>query len=278
MSLREVRLRQALFAMVLGGALAVTGCASTGTMGTGEADKAQQAANEAKPGSGEKVSVEYVNIVGDGDRVLIGTTGQVKYTVFKLSDPPRLIIDMPGIDLSKVVSPMQVGNDYLGEITAVTYGDDKDIGRIVIALNENIDHEVKTGDNSILVSLSKITGEQPSGSIIAASSETVTEVALEAAPEQAAEPAPAAPSVESASPVKAASKALKVSSSKEDGNTVIRIATDGLASNFNSFVLSDPARIVVDVLGVSNSTGRDSQKLQGSYVKNVRIGSYADRA
>ena len=279
MSLREVRLRQALFAMVLGGALSVTGCASTGTMGSGEADKVEtQAAEEVKPGSSEKVSVEYVNVVGDGDRVLIGTSGQVKYTVFKLSDPPRLIIDMPGIDLSKVVSPMQVGNDYLGEITAVTYGDDKDIGRIVIALNGNIDHEVKTGDNSILVSLSKIAAEQPVGSIIAASSETVTEVALEAAPEKAEEAVQAEPSAQEASPAKAATKVLNVSSSRQDGNTVIKIATDGLAANFNSFVLSDPARIVVDVLGVSNSTGKDSQTLKDSYVKNVRIGSYADKA
>ena len=277
MSLREVRLKQALFAMVLGGALTVTGCASTGTMGTGEADNAQTqaGADGVTPSESQKVSVEYINIVGDGDRVLIGTNGQVKYTVFKLSDPARLIIDMPGIDLSKVGSSMAVGNDYMGEITAVTYGDDKDIGRIVIALNENIDHEVKTGDNSILVSLMKITGEQPAGSIIAASSETITEEALEAAPENAVEEAlPEEP----ASPARAASKVLKVSSSKDGGNTIIRIATDGLAANFNSFVLSDPARIVVDVIGVSNSTGVDSQKFKDSYLSGVRIGSYADKA
>lgn len=277
--MREVRLRQALFAMVLGGALAVTGCASTGTMGTGETDKAQaEAADTATPGSeSQKVSVEYINVVGDGDRVLIGTAGQVKYTVFKLSDPSRLIIDMPGIDLSKVSSPMAVGNEYLGEITAVTYGDDKDIGRIVIALNENIDHEVKTGDNSILVSLAKMTGEQPTGSIIAASSETVTEEALDEEPEKAVEAASKAPAAQPA-PAKAASRVLKVSSSKDGGNTVIRIETDGLADNFNSFVLSDPARIVVDVLGVKNSTGKDAQKFQDSYLKGVRIGSYADKA
>ena len=277
MSLREVRLKQALFAMVLGGALTVTGCASTGTMGTGEADNAQTqaAADGVTPSESQKVSVEYINIVGDGDRVLIGTNGQVKYTVFKLSDPARLIIDMPGIDLSKVSSSMAVGNDYMGEITAVTYGDDKDIGRIVIALNENIDHEVKTGDNSILVSLMKITGEQPAGSIIAASSETITEEALEAAPENAVEEAlPEEP----ARAARAASKVLKVSSSKDGGNTIIRIATDGLAANFNSFVLSDPARIVVDVIGVSNSTGVDSQKFKDSYLSGVRIGSYADKA
>ena len=277
MSLREVRLKQALFAMVLGGALSVTGCASTGTMGTGEADNAQTqaAADGVTPSESRKVSVEYINIVGDGDRVLIGTNGQVKYTVFKLSDPARLIIDMPGIDLSKVSSSMAVGNDYMGEITAVTYGDDKDIGRIVIALNENIDHEVKTGDNSILVSLMKITGEQPAGSIIAASSETITEEALEAAPENAVEEVlPEQP----ARAARAASKVMKVSSSKDGGNTIIRIATDGLADNFNSFVLSDPARIVIDVNGVSNSTGVDSQKFKDSYLSGVRIGSYADKA
>jgi len=283
MSLREVRLRQALFAMVLGGALSVTGCASTGTMGG--ADKSQAQTEAAPPAGEEKVAVEYINVVGDGDRVLIGTTGQVKYTVFKLSDPSRLIIDMPGIDLSKVTSPMQVGNDYLGEITAVTYGDDKDIGRIVIALNGDIDHDVKTGENSILVSLTRLTGEQPSGVVVGASSEVVTEEPLESEPEaaqlaQAVTEAPAAeePAEEPAPAPMAASKVLKVSSSTEDGNTVIRIATDGLASNYNSFVLSDPARIVVDVMGVSNSTGKDALKLQDLYIKGVRIGSYADKS
>lgn len=293
MSLKEVRLRQALFAMVLGGSLAVTGCASTGTMGTGEeqktaAEAASETAEAAPATEARKVSVEYINVVGDGDRVLIGTSGQVKYTVFKLSDPSRLIIDMPGIDLSKVSSPMAVGNEYLGDITAVTYGDDKDIGRIVISLNENIDHEVKTGDNSILVSLTKMTAQQSAGTVVAASSETVTEEAVVAAPEKPVEVAEAPPEKpvevaqvateeESVSPAKTATRVLKVSSSKEGGNTVVRIATDGVAPSFNSFALSDPARIVVDVPGVMNSTGKDSQKLQVSYLKGVRIGSYADK-
>ncbi|MCC6502134.1 MAG: type IV pilus secretin PilQ [Deltaproteobacteria bacterium] len=291
MSLREVRLRQALFAMVLGGSLAVTGCASTGTMGTGEAEKTQaQAADEAASVNvaeavAQRVAVEYVNVVGDGDRVLIGTTGQVRYTVFKLSDPSRLIIDMPGVDLSRVSSPMSVGNDYLGDITAVTYGDDKDIGRIIIALNDNVDHEVKTGDNSILVSLVK-TAPQPTGSVVSASVETVAqEPVVEAVPEKPVEvassaideSASSAPSEEASTEGRAATMATKVSSSKDGANTVITIATDGVASGYNSFVLTDPARIVVDVPGVMNSTGKDSQKLSGQYVKAVRIGSYSDK-
>jgi len=285
MSLREVRLRQALFAMVLGGGLAVTGCASTGTMGSGEAQKAQvngEQAVDVAAAVAQKVAVEYVNVVGDGDRVLIGTTGQVRYTVFKLSDPARLIIDMPGVDLSNVSSPMSVGNDYLGDITAVTYGDDKDIGRIIITLNENIDHDVKTGDNSILVRLARQEA-RPKGTVVSAEAEAVIEEPL------AEEPAAAVASVAidgnasvasaeaPAQEPKAATMATKVSTSKEGGNTVIRITTDGVVSNFNSFALSDPARIVVDVPGVTNSIGKDSQKLTGQFVKGVRIGSYSDK-
>ena len=281
MSLTEVRLRQALFAMVIGGALAVTGCAATGTMGSGEAEKTQaQAADQATP-EAQSVSVEYVNVVGDGDRVLIGTTGQVRYTVFKLSDPARLIIDMPGVDLSKVSSPMSVGNDYLGDITAVTYGDDKDIGRIIITLNDNVDHDVKTGDNSILVSLTKAAA-QPSGSVVSASAdaiieEPIVEAVSEAPVEVASVAIDESTDVEPSADARAATMATRVSSSKEGGNTVIKIATDGLAASFNSFVLSDPARIVVDVPGVMNSTGKDSVKFSDQFVKGVRIGSYSDK-
>src|SRR3990172_84807 len=178
MSLNDVRLRQALFGVVLGGALAVTGCASTGPKPVQEDPaKAAQAAPDA-PAEARQTSVEYINVVGDGDRVLIGTTGPVRYTVFKLSDPPRLIVDMPGISLEKVAPSIAVGNDFLGEINSVSYGENKDIGRIIIGIRDGVDHEVKAGENSILVSLRKSTGEEPV-SIEKVSRETVTEEPLE---------------------------------------------------------------------------------------------------
>src|SRR3972149_4681606 len=190
MSLNDVRLRQALFGVVLGGALAVTGCASTGPKPVQEDPaKAAQAAPDA-PAEARQTSVEYINVVGDGDRVLIGTTGPVKYTVFKLSDPARLIVDMPGISLENVAPSIAVGNDFLGEINSVSYGEDKDIGRIIIGIREGVDHEVKAGENSILVSLKKSDGEE-AASVVKASSETVTEEPLESQASAVAAPAPA---------------------------------------------------------------------------------------
>jgi len=283
--LNDVRLRQALFGVVLGGALAVTGCASTGPKPVQEDPaKAAQAAPDA-PAEARQTSVEYINVVGDGDRVLIGTTGPVKYTVFKLSDPARLIVDMPGISLENVAPSIAVGNDFLGEINSVSYGEDKDIGRIIIGIREGVDHEVKAGENSILVSLKKSDGEE-AASVVKASSETVTEEPIEnqAPAEEAqvqAEPEdkPAlAVQARDKKPAASATKVTGIESSTEGGNTVIRVLTDGLAGNLTSFTLAKPSRIVVDVWGVANSTGKGAARLKDKYIKGVRIGSYADKA
>ncbi|MBW7956810.1 MAG: type IV pilus secretin PilQ [Deltaproteobacteria bacterium] len=289
MSLRDVRLRQALMGIMLGGALTAAGCASTGP----KEIQAEPAAEAAAPAA-SAVSVEYIDVVGEGDRVLIGTTGPVKFTVFKLSSPSRLIVDMPGIDLEKVAKTLAVGNDYVGEITTAVYGENKDIGRIVIGLREGIDHEVKSSENSILVSLNK--GDQEAGeagSLKLASADAVIEETL---PETAAAPAegqaepdgPAAVSeaakaepetiVEKTAPAKKATKVTGLETASEGENTVIKVLTDGLAGNHNAFVLAKPARIVLDVWGVRNSTGKDARNLNDKYVKTVRIGSYPDKA
>lgn len=293
MRLSEVRLRQALFTFVLGGALVITGCSSTGPKNIKDAGEgiSEPAKAAAAPGEGEHITVEYINVVGEGDRVLIGTTGAVRYTVFKLSDPARLIVDMPGVALDKVVSPIAVGNDFLKEITAVSYGDEKDIGRVIINLNEGIDHEVKSGENSILVSLKKadFADQSAAGSVMNASaSDAVTtedipaepavepEKSLEeSAPQASVEQAVEAGVNEAAAP---ATKVLRIEASKEGENTVLKVVTDGPVGNYTSFELNDPARIVIDIWGVGNSLGRDVVPVKGKHIKTVRIGSHAGKA
>ncbi|WKZ33861.1 MAG: type IV pilus secretin PilQ [Thermodesulfobacteriota bacterium] len=272
--------------IMLGGALTAAGCASTGPK-----DIQAEPVSEAAAPAASAVSVEYIDVVGEGDRVLIGTTGPVKYTVFKLSSPSRLIVDMPGTGLEKVAKTLAVGNDYVGEITTAAYGDNKDIGRIVIGLKDGVGHDVKSSENSILVSLSKPGGEAvEAGAIRLASADAVVEEALPDAAEpaegQAAQDAPAAiaseaPSAEpqaNAAPAKKATKVTGLETAAEGENTVIRVLTDGMAGNHNAFVLAKPARIVLDVWGVRNSTGKDARSLNDKYVKAVRIGSYPDKA
>jgi len=284
---------------MLASLLVFTGCASTSPKHTeGAADvkqETQQTADSVQ--KKDKVSVEYINVVGDGDRVMIGTTGAVRYTVFKLTEPSRLIVDMPGVDLSKVVSSIDVNNDYLDTISAISYGEDQSIGRIIINIKDGVDHDVKSGENSILVSLSKpdaaakakasaANGEVAMASV---SDEIKSEPLAAAEPKAAAEPAaaalpaatvqtPADTASEAPAVMKQATKILKVESSVEGRNTVIKVTADGLLGNYNSFDLTEPSRVVLDIWGVDNAVGRNTVKLKDKLVKAVRIGGHKDKS
>ncbi len=317
MHILENRLKRGLFSFMLGGALIFAGCASMGPKEIKDGNLAQESKDDAgKSAQGNKTSIEYINVVGAGDRVIIGATGPVKYTVFRLLGPPRLIVDMPKVDIEKVSQTIKVDNDFLKDITASSYGLEKNIGRIVIVLKEGVDHEVKAGENSILVSLKKSGSsdegnsakasadapsvpEQPSNATAPAAVASVNAVTAmdNPAPQavvpasitnnadkvSAAENVPAAQAEpdskkdNSTEPLRQATKIVKIEAAKDGKNTVITIAADGAVGNYNSFELDSPSRIVIDIWGVDNSLGKDFVSLKNKYIKAVRIGNYPDK-
>ncbi len=315
MHILENRLKRGLFSFMLGGALIFAGCASMGPKEIKDGNPAQESKDDAgKSAQVNKTSIEYINVVGAGDRVIIGASGPVKYTVFRLLGPPRLIVDMPKVDIEKVSQTIKVDNDFVKDITASSYGVEKDIGRIVIVLKEGVDHEVKAGENSILVSLKKSGSsddgnsakasadapsvpEQPSNAGTAAASVNAVTVTDNPAPQavvpasitnnadkvSAAENVPAAQAEpdskkdNSTETLRQATKIVKIETAKDGKNTIITIAADGAVGNYNSFELDAPSRIVIDIWGVDNSLGRDFVSLKDRYIKSVRIGNYPDK-
>ncbi|HHL39361.1 MAG TPA: AMIN domain-containing protein, partial [Deltaproteobacteria bacterium] len=186
-------------------ALLLSGCATTGTMDGGTGESPPKTAGEevkepVRPEAGEAETlpaVVAVSVVGDGDALFIETTGSTKHTVFRLTEPPRLVIDMPGVDVSAVDSPMTVDNPYMTEITASSYGEGAGrIGRISIGLRPGVEYEITSGDRSILVSLTG--GVEPAAAAEAAAAEA------EAVPAGEAVPAEKAVSAKEAAPVAAA--------------------------------------------------------------------------
>lgn len=190
-------------------------------------------------------SIEAINVVGDGDAVMIETTEDVKYTVFKLSDPPRLIVDIPGIETSKVAKTITVNNAFVGTISASDFKvAGKPMGRIVIGLKDGVDHEVKSGERSILVKLAGGT------------------------------------SIESAGDGPVANKAtsiLEINTAQEGDKTLIRIVTNGEVGNFNSFGFDDQASVVIDVWGVDSSLKKEFFDIDSPHVKSIKIGEHEEK-
>ena len=190
-------------------------------------------------------SIEAINVVGDGDAVMIETTEDVKYTVFKLSDPPRLIVDIPGIETSKVKDKITVNNAFVGVISASDFKvAGKPMGRIVIGLKDGVDHEVKSGERSILVKLS--------GGV----------------------------STESAGDGPVANKAtsiLDIKIEQKGDKTLISIVTNGEVGNFNSFGFDDQASVVIDVWGVDSSLKKELFDIESPHVKSIKIGEHEEK-
>ena len=73
------------------------------------------------------------------------------YTVFKLQDPPRLVVDLTGADVSKV-APLQVGQGGVLAVTTAQYQDDKNaVGRVIVALDGPREYEVAPRGDAVVV-------------------------------------------------------------------------------------------------------------------------------
>ncbi|HLE09057.1 MAG TPA: AMIN domain-containing protein, partial [Thermodesulfobacteriota bacterium] len=101
-------------------------------------------------------AVLRVSVAGAGDSILIETNTPAKYTAFSLSDPARIIIDMPGVTVEKVESHKAVGNDFVDDIFTSVYGEGEEkVGRIEIAVKEGVSYDVRPGEEGILVGFTK---------------------------------------------------------------------------------------------------------------------------
>jgi type IV pilus assembly protein PilQ len=201
-------------------------------------------------------AIEVVERDGAVELAIQGTRSP-SYTVFKLQDPPRLVVDLAGADVSRVPSPVQVGKAGVLAVSTAQYKDERSaVGRVIIALEGPRRYEVAPRGDAVVVRVLAEGTEQ------AAAPAATPQPAPQAAPEARPEPAVAA-----AAPERAPSKADDhVVSHRVDEAVVanparavtgvrtskdrILLATDGQVAKIEVIELRDPARLALDLHGV----------------------------
>ena len=184
-----------------------------------------------------------------------------------LTEPLRIAVDVPNIDLREIKSPLRIENGTIGEVVTTQF-DDR--GRIEISLAQMTNYNISKDEKNLIIDIEKV---RRAAEVVEAKKEeeTVKETKAEAPAEEPKkeEALPSPP------PANKAKEVVNVSFEQKDDCIIFNITADGKVENFNAFKLESPPRLVMDIWGVD--TRKSSFKVKSPLVKGVRIGHYQDK-
>ena len=184
-----------------------------------------------------------------------------------LSDPLRIAIDVPNIDLREIKSPLKIDNGTIGEVQTTQY-DDK--GRIEISLLQMTNYNISKEEKSLIIDVEKVK-KVPEAKEPKKEEEALKETKVEvpAVETKKEEPLSTPP------PMNKAKKVVNVLFEEKKDFIIFNILADGKIGNFDTFKLDSPPRLVLDIWGVD--TRKSSFKVKNLLIKAVRIGHYPDK-
>jgi type IV pilus assembly protein PilQ len=250
-------------------------------------------ARPAEPPRSAPNQIRAIDVSEGGPALELAIRGSrpPSYTVFKLQDPPRLVVDLAGADVSSIASPVAVNRRGVREVTTAQYKDERSaVGRVIIALDASAKYEVVPRGESVVVKVTaadgssapspipaKSSGAEPKEVPAAASSEPPVQqaprVILASGSAQPRQDAPRAPAAAAGdhvvsrrvdeAPVKRPATAVK-SVRSENGRVVL--ALDGQVARFEVIELASPPRLALDLYGVARAP-KGSVRLGGSFTQ-----------
>ncbi len=210
------------------------------------------------------------------------------YTAFMREDPRRLIIELPDVVFDGIDTPISVQNGLVSEVALNSIGDPslRAMMRVSVALTGEAEYEVLPRDGEVIIEVRADGGDEAAASVPEPAPSGVEQASFEASPPASrdigrdersssagAREAEMADAPSAEAQVVSAGKILKVR--RIAGG--IEVIADGPIDNVDSFVLKEPARIVVDFWGVKSTARPDKQSFPDGSVARVRIGSHADK-
>ncbi len=191
----------------------------------------------------------------------IRATRAPSYNVFKLQDPPRLVVDVSGGDVSAVASPIAVGTGGVASVSTAQYQDEKtSVGRVVIALEPSARYEVAPQGETVRVKVlaGGTSREAPLQQAATAPAVTAPQAPVPSpAGEETVARAAASPSADNVvarRTVESTSKAgaTAVTGVRVEGDRVL-VQTDGPVGAFEVIELENPPRLAIDLPGVEKA-------------------------
>jgi type IV pilus assembly protein PilQ len=225
--------------------------------------------------SGEIQQLRDIQVVDQDtslDVLLLGSDAMT-YTAFKAIDPLRLVLDLPNTESEVVSSPFAVENEIIGKIETMTLAQEpQPLTRVEIALNQETLYEIFQEENQIRVQFDKATAFGQARAEPAAETEMATF-------QTGSEPQAAVAATQPAATVAStpAKKINAIQPIRSDEEVKVYIIGDGSIGNYNVFTLTNPARVVLDLMGLKLAATKGGVPPSDKLLKNIRVGEHPEK-
>jgi len=140
---------------------------------------------------------------GPGLQVVLATNGTAEYTVFRLTNPLRLVVDLKGVNNKSQPGALNLGDPLVKRVRVAQFkGNPEPVTRVVLDLDEAVDYHVTKTASAVRISFGSELVQAPSVSTdsvaqVTPAAEKPAQVAKVAAPAPAVVKAVPAPPKES---------------------------------------------------------------------------------
>jgi hypothetical protein len=261
----------------------ITGCASLSPF----PPIFQQVVEESAPIASYILSDVQVVEESDSLDVLLVGSDEMLYSVFRTIDPLELVVDLPDAAAKTGPTTLNLDNQLVSKIEIITFTtESRSMIRLKIGLNRETPYRVIQAHNQLRVHLEKIslpsTSEQNQVDPVAESRAEILRSGTRIGHEYGASSLTAKECMSSLSAVKkepfgSASKILELDSVAMSQELRFYIVADGRLADFAAFDLTDPPRVVVDIMGIQSIETPDTWRLDGPLVSKVQIGLEENR-
>jgi type IV pilus assembly protein PilQ len=230
-----------------------------------------------------------------GTQVVVTGNRAPTFTVFRMSDPDRLVVDLSTAD-AQAIKGHHDGNGSVDGVVVSQFSDTHaSVGRVLVALRGAPQYDVRAEGNSVLIT---VTGGERPAAVASSPSAEPPAASTAAVPEQKPLAVAAAPTAHEAT-TPAATTPAAVAAAGQDGvvqvktdeQTVarpgkllkavrsekgrLRLVTDGPLVRFDVVELASPPRLAVDLFHVKSAAR--AFRVAHPSVREVRVGSHGEK-
>jgi len=179
-----------------------------------------------------------------------------QYTIFKLSDPHRIIVDLPGFSIDEHAD-LEIGqNEFVASIVSEKIQDkDRDYLRLTILLSDDFAYSAVSDANALNIDIGNMATPQVKPEQEKAAEQKVQDIPVLNGPMVVSDILPHVGAE----------------------GTTIEIASDAAFGKYQAYTLQKPNRIVIDMPGARTALNKKPIAVNNEFVRQIRIGAGPER-